>query len=128
MLSFLKYSGMAVPCINRIGVRLWKVNEKEKVPQEGPVPAGHNTKTICNYIIAQKWLRINRKSLRSRVAYDMERRKRWCLMKEIVVVTRITIGGQQYTAEELGEEKAKEIVRQRVEAAVESMGYERSKE
>ena len=29
-------------------------------------------------------------------------------MKEIVVVTRITIGGQQYTAEELGEEKAKE--------------------
>ena len=36
-------------------------------------------------------------------------RKRWCLMKEIMVVTRITIGGQQYTAEELGEEKAKEI-------------------
>lgn len=28
-------------------------------------------------------------------------------MKEIMVVTRITIGGQQYTAEELGEEKAK---------------------
>lgn len=56
----------------------------------------------------------------------MERRKRWCLMKEIVVVTRITIGGQQYTAEELGEEKAKEIVRQRVEAAVESIGYERT--
>nr|DAW86894.1 MAG TPA: hypothetical protein [Bacteriophage sp.] len=25
-----------------------------KVPQEGPVPAGRNTKTICNYIIAQK--------------------------------------------------------------------------
>lgn len=45
-----------------------------------------------------------------------------------MVVTRITIGGQQYTAEELGEEKAKEIVRQRMEAAVESMGYERSKE
>ena len=45
-------------------------------------------------------------------------------MKEIVVVTRITIGGQQYTAEELGEEKA--IVRQRVEAAVESIGYERT--
>ena len=98
----------------------------KKVPQEGPVPAGHTTKTNCNYIIAQKWLRINRKSLRSRVAYDMERRKRWCLMKEIVVVTRITIGGQQYTAEELGEEKAKEIVRQRVEAAVESIGYERT--
>lgn len=49
-------------------------------------------------------------------------------MKEIMVVTRITIGGQQYTAEELEEEKAKEIVRQRMEAAVESMGYERSKE
>ena len=49
-------------------------------------------------------------------------------MKEIMVVTRITIGGQQYTAEELGEEKAKEIVRQRREAAVESRGYERSKE
>ena len=49
-------------------------------------------------------------------------------MKEIMVVTRITIGGQQYTAEELGEEKAKEIVRRRMEAAVESMGYERSKE
>ena len=49
-------------------------------------------------------------------------------MKEIMVVTRITIGGQQYTAEELGEEKANEIVRQRMEAAVESMGYERSKE
>ena len=49
-------------------------------------------------------------------------------MKEIMVVTRITIGGQQYTAEELGEEKAKEIVRQRMGAAVESMGYERSKE
>lgn len=48
-------------------------------------------------------------------------------MKEIMVVTRITIGGQQYTAEELGEEKAKEIVRHRVEAAVESIGYERSK-
>lgn len=48
-------------------------------------------------------------------------------MKEIMVVTRITIGGQQYTAEELGEEKAKEIVRQRMEAAVESMGYKRSK-
>lgn len=47
-------------------------------------------------------------------------------MKEIVVVTRITIGGQQYTAEELGEEKIKEIVRQRMEAAVESMGYERT--
>lgn len=47
-------------------------------------------------------------------------------MKEIVVVTRITIGGQQYTAEELGEEKAKEIVRQRVESAVESIGYERT--
>ena len=28
-------------------------------------------------------------------------------MKEIMVVTRITIGGQQYTAEELGEEKNK---------------------
>ena len=40
-------------------------------------------------------------------------------MKEIMVVTRITIGG-------LGEEKAKEIVRQRVEAAVESIGYERT--
>lgn len=49
-------------------------------------------------------------------------------MNEIMCVTRITIGGQQYTAEELGEEKAKEIVRQRVEAAVESMGYERSKQ
>ena len=47
-------------------------------------------------------------------------------MKEIMVVTRITIGGQQYTAEELGEEKAKEIVRQRMEVAVESMGYERT--
>lgn len=47
-------------------------------------------------------------------------------MKEIMVVTRITIGGQQYTAEELGEEKAKEIVRQRMEAAVESFGYERT--
>ena len=47
-------------------------------------------------------------------------------MKEIMVVTRITIGGQQYTAEELGEEKAKEIVRQRMEFAVESMGYERT--
>ena len=47
-------------------------------------------------------------------------------MKEIMVVTRITIGGQQYTAEELGEEKIKEIVRQRVEAAVESIGYERT--
>ena len=44
-------------------------------------------------------------------------------MNEIMCVTRITIGGQQYTAEELGEEKAKEIVRQRVEAAVESIGY-----
>ena len=30
-------------------------------------------------------------------------------MKEIMVVTRITIGGQQYTAEELGEKKVKEI-------------------
>lgn len=30
------------------------------------------------------------------------------------------------TAEELGEEKIKEIVRQRMEAAVESMGYERT--
>ena len=87
----------------------------------------HSKKQICNYIIAQKWLRINRKSLRSRVAYDKEIRKRWCLMKEIMVVTRITIGGQQYTAEELGEKKVKEIVRQRMEAAVESMGYERSK-
>lgn len=48
-------------------------------------------------------------------------------MKEIMVVTRITIGGQQYTAEELGEKKVKEIVRQRMEVAVESMGYERSK-
>lgn len=48
-------------------------------------------------------------------------------MKEIMVVTRITIGGQQYTAEELGEKKVKEIVRQRMEAAVESMGYERGK-
>ena len=48
-------------------------------------------------------------------------------MKEIMVVTRITIGGQQYTAEELGEKKVKEIVSQRMEAAVESMGYERSK-
>ena len=48
-------------------------------------------------------------------------------MKEIMVVTRITIGGQQYTAEELGEKKVKEIVRQRMEAAVESMGYERRK-
>lgn len=47
-------------------------------------------------------------------------------MNEIMCVTRITIGGQQYTAEELGEEKAKEIVRQRMEAAVESMGYERT--
>ena len=47
-------------------------------------------------------------------------------MKEIVVVTRIPIGGQQYTAEDLGDEKAKEIVRQRVEAAVESIGYERT--
>ena len=47
-------------------------------------------------------------------------------MKEIMVVTRITIGGQQYTAEELGEEKVKEIVRQRMDAAVESMGYERT--
>lgn len=48
-------------------------------------------------------------------------------MNEIMCVTRITIGGgQQYTAEELGEEKAKEIVRQRVEAAVESIGYERT--
>ena len=47
-------------------------------------------------------------------------------MKEIVVVTRITIGGQQNTAEEIGEENAKEIVRQRVEAAVESIGYERT--
>ena len=46
-------------------------------------------------------------------------------MNEIMCVTRITIGGQQYTAEELGEEKIKEIVRQRMEAAVESMGYER---
>ena len=45
-------------------------------------------------------------------------------MNEIMCVTRITIGGQQYTAEELGEEKIKEIVRQRMEAAVESMGYE----
>ena len=43
-------------------------------------------------------------------------------MKEIMVVTRITIGGQQYTAEELGEKKVKEIVRQRMEAAVESRG------
>ena len=71
----------------------------KKVPQEVPVPMGRIQKTICNYIIAQKWLRINRKSLRSRVAYDKEIRKRWCLMKEIMVVTRITIGGQQYTAE-----------------------------
>lgn len=47
-------------------------------------------------------------------------------MNEIMCVTRIIIGGQQYTAEELGEEKAKEIVRQRVEAAVESIGYERT--
>ena len=30
-------------------------------------------------------------------------------MNEIMCVTRITIGGQQYTAEELGEEKAKEF-------------------
>nr|DAL83701.1 MAG TPA: hypothetical protein [Caudoviricetes sp.]DAY77973.1 MAG TPA: hypothetical protein [Caudoviricetes sp.] len=36
----------------------------------------HSKKQICNYIIAQKWLRINRKSLRSRVAYDKEIRKR----------------------------------------------------
>lgn len=47
-------------------------------------------------------------------------------MKEIMVVTRVTIGGLKYTAEELGEEKIKEIVRQRMEAAVESMGYERT--
>ena len=47
-------------------------------------------------------------------------------MNEIMCVTRITIAGQQYTAEELGEEKAQEIVRQRVEAAVESIGYERT--
>ncbi len=47
-------------------------------------------------------------------------------MSEIMCVTRITIGGQQYTEEELGEEKTKEIVRQRVEFAVESMGYERT--
>lgn len=47
-------------------------------------------------------------------------------MSEIMCVTRITIGGQQYTAKELGEEKTKEIVRQRVESAVESMGYERT--
>nr|DAD92544.1 MAG TPA: hypothetical protein [Myoviridae sp. ct5Tq8] len=28
----------------------------KKVPQEGPVPMGRIQKTICNYIIAQKWL------------------------------------------------------------------------
>lgn len=49
-------------------------------------------------------------------------------MKEIMVVTRVTIGGRQYTADELGKEKAKEIVRKRVEAAMESMGYERTKD
>lgn len=49
-------------------------------------------------------------------------------MKEIMVVTRVTIGGLKYTAEELGQEKVKEIVCQRVEAAMENMGYERTKD
>ena len=45
---------------------------------------------------------------------------------KLCVLPELQSGGQQYTAEELGEEKAKEIVRQRVEAAVESIGYERT--
>ena len=99
----------------------------KKVPQEVPVPTGRNTKTICNYIIAQKWLRINRKSLRSLVAYDKEIRKRWCLMKEIAFVTRrIKIKGQKEIVEEFAAEKAREIMLPRVEAAVESFGYERT--
>lgn len=49
-------------------------------------------------------------------------------MKEIVFVTRrIKINGQQEIVEEFVAEKAKEIMLPRVEAAVESIGYERSK-
>ena len=47
-------------------------------------------------------------------------------MKEIVFVTRrIKINGQQEIVEEFVAEKAKEIMLPRVEAAVESCGYER---
>ena len=48
-------------------------------------------------------------------------------MKEIVFVTRrIKINGQQEIVEEFVTEKAKEIMLPRVEAAVESFGYERT--
>ena len=48
-------------------------------------------------------------------------------MKEIVFVTRrIKINGQQEIVEEFVAEKATEIMLPRVEAAVESFGYERT--
>lgn len=49
-------------------------------------------------------------------------------MKEIVFVTRrIKINGQQEIVEEFVAEKAKEIMLPRVETAVESFGYERTR-
>lgn len=48
-------------------------------------------------------------------------------MKEIAFVTRrIKIKGQKEIVEEFAAEKAREIMLPRVEAAVESIGYERT--
>lgn len=49
-------------------------------------------------------------------------------MKEIIFVTRIIMKGNQYTSEELGREKVSEIVLQRIESAMESIGYKVEKE
>lgn len=48
-------------------------------------------------------------------------------MKEIVFVTRVILEGNQYTSEEFGREKASEIVLQRIESAMESIGYKMEK-
>ena len=44
-------------------------------------------------------------------------------MKEIVFVTRIILEETQYTSDELGKETTSEIVLQRIESAMESIGY-----